>query len=517
LLAWQWALIARGAESRGIQASQEKNDALNQRAVFMTHSGLIPQDAVFARALSGHRGLDSIAVVHGRHDRSAAASQQAFGRIVDIAQSFDPSSALSNLQANLGFLADFESRGGESTVLQDVYQDRWLLGRFDLPFIAAYLVHGIRVLGEILDDSVVVVVGELTMALYRCARRLALGQAPYLFPLGARFFPHFYFEDSLGMRWRQCRATYSKYMKEGVPDQYAAIAEAKLASIVNDHAPHTGFGQLRKHPALGMEPLHEKMRWARIQSHVSYWGTDFSERNRNPRILTSPWQMSPPAMISRWVAQRSSARYLGAASKAALSYEGDYCTFFLHYQPEYTVEGVGFPVVDQVGLVRTIAQCLPPHMRLIVKEQPWMVGSRPRDLYAKLKQLPNVLIAGQDHNSRHLISTSACVFSISGTAALEALFFGTPSVLFSDVFHSAFEGVETVFNLYELPDRMRELLRGEVANTHASSIAALAAIYSESYPGSLTSLIADEAVTFSRDNVQRLGEAILMEFDKRDL
>ncbi len=484
--------------------------------VFMTHSELIRMDALFARGLRDRLGLGSVAVVHGKRDRAAAEAEQAFDRVVDVVERFEPTGAERRVAANLARLAELEREGGEATLYQDIYQDRWLLGRFDQPFLADYLAHGTGVLQEVLAGDVRLVMGEMTMALYRTARRLALGRAPFLYPMNARFFWRFYFEDDLELGWRRCCQTYAAFRRDGIPDGPRREAEAALAAIVEKQIPHAAFSVMRRFASAGAEPLHAKLQRQRIANHVAYWRQDFPERRRNPRIQMPPWEMSPLGMVTRWAREHRNLRFLRAHSLRNLPEEQAFCSYFLHYQPEYTVEGVGFPVVDQAALVRTIAQSLPVEMLLLVKEQPFMAGCRPEAFYRALLALPNVRLVAEDANSRELIRRSRCVFSISGTSALEALFFGIPAVLFSRVFHSGFDGITRVLDLYSLPDRVRKLLAQGPRDTRESSLAALAAMYTESYDGLLMTEIADPSLVLNEANAVALGTGLARELARRD-
>ena len=283
---------------------------MSEYGVFMTHGGLIQMDAIFARALRDQLGWESVAIVHGTRDRVTAEEEQAFGSVVDVLQGFDPDGCEKRLRANLGLLAELEQTAGESTIYQDIYQDRWLLGRFDLAIQASYLARGAQILWKVLEGDVRVVMGEMTMALYRMARRMVLGRR---------------------------------------------------------------------------------------------------------RISTRSTRVSTDA-------------------------------------------------------------CL---------------------------------------DSRELIRQSRCVFTISGTAALEALFFGVPAIVFSHVFFAPFQGITGVFDLYALPDHVRSLLKGGRPDTRRSSLAALAAMYTESYPGLVMSEVADARTVRAPENKQAVGAALAMELTLR--
>lgn len=485
--------------------------------VFMTHDGYIRQDAVFARQIRQRAGIGSIAVVHGRRNYLMAERQEAFDRIVDLVQGFDPSHADHSLARNLSRLAEIERRTGEATIMQDVFQDRWLLGRFDLAYIVAYLAHAADVLESVLSGDVRAVIGEMTMAVYRLARRLAQDRAPYLFPIGARFFPRFYFEDSLYMEWHRCRAAYRHFMQNGIPSELRAEVEPVLNDIVERQATPAMFVHLKPNPGAGSEPIRTKLRWERLEKNLSYWRYDFPETAHNPRVLASAWEMLPHSKLLRWANERRVIRWFRSHAIDTFPADIQFCTYFMHYQPEYTVEGIGYPFADQRALIRTIAQSLPLGVWLLVKEQPFMLGLRPRSYYEQILSLPNVRLVSEKANSRDLIRNSKIVFTISGTAALEAMFYGVPAVLFGRVFHATFEGITLVRDLYSLSDVVHSLLKHGCQDNRRSALAALAAMYVSSYPGQLASLFSLESHLFHPENQVKLGAALQAELESRGL
>ena len=277
------------------------------------------------------------------------------------------------------------------------------------------------------------------------------------------------------------------------------------------------FAHVKPNPSLGAEPIRSKLKIDRLAENVAYWQHDAAEAAYNPRVLATVAEMLPHAKVLRWQRERRVIHWFRQQATAQSDDRISYATYFLHYQPEFTVEGIGFPVTNQAALIRTIAQSLPIGMQLIVKEQPFMLGLRPRAYYEELLTLPNVKLASVAANSRTFIQHSQIVFTISGTAALEAMFFGVPAVVFSPVFHSEFEGITRVRDLYTLPEVVHGLLAQHQANGLAWGQLALAAIYAESYPGELATLVVPAAHTSRPENQIRLGDALETELKRRNI
>lgn len=146
-----------------------------------------------------------------------------------------------------------------------------------------------------------------------------------------------------------------------------------------------------------------------------------------------------------------------------------------------------------------------------------MLGLRSQRFYEELLSMPNVRLASEAVNSRELILRSQIVFTISGTAALEAMFYGVPAVVFSHVFHSEFEGITPVYDLYTLSEVVRTLLTKGLTDNRKSALAALAAMYAASYPGELMSLTVSESGVLNEENISQLRNALIQELRWRKL
>lgn len=491
---------------------------MQRRLMLFSHSGLIRQDAIFARAVYRQDGLKSVVVVHGVRDALAAAKQEAFHEVVDVIANFEPRAQRSSYTRAVDHLKRLEHDLPGPPILQDILQDRWLQSKRSLDFTTKYLAHVASRLERLFADfEIVAMVGELTVAAYRLGRRYGRGRSPYLYPLPSRFYPRIYFEDGLFLEWTRCRELFRHFMSSGVPSELIDVAEPILDGILGRDAAPAMFDHLKAGLRLGVgaERISGKLSPQHLRDNVDYWHYDALEYRRNPLVLQTPWQMGPFHKAARWAAERNRASWYRKHTTSAPREKLRFCTFFLHYQPEYTVEGIAFPFSNQIALIRTIAHSLPIDMLLLVKEQPFMMGLRPISYYRELLGIPNVCLVAETENGRTLVRGSRIVFTLTGTAALEAMFFGIPAVVFGRVFHGDFDGITTVHDLYRLADVVRMLLeRPRVAN-RTTSIAVLAAMHSASYPGQLTGTLTDESLVYSRENEERLGSALTCELESR--
>lgn len=106
----------------------------------------------------------------------------------------------------------------------------------------------------------------------------------------------------------------------------------------------------------------------------------------------------------------------------------------LHKQPEASIDVIGKYYDDQLLNIRNIASQLKDHEHLVVKEHSNAIGDRSLGFYKQLNKYPRVLLVNENVNTKDLMAQSLGVFTVSGTAALEASLMGINSYCFSEVY-----------------------------------------------------------------------------------
>ena len=101
-----------------------------------------------------------------------------------------------------------------------------------------------------------------------------------------------------------------------------------------------------------------------------------------------------------------------------------YTLFTLHVQPEASTSELAPFHVNQLAVIENIARCLPLDWVLVVKQNKSMQNIDPIWFQQKLKQIPNVLLASANENTKELIKHSQAVISITGTSGMEASVLG---------------------------------------------------------------------------------------------
>jgi len=105
-----------------------------------------------------------------------------------------------------------------------------------------------------------------------------------------------------------------------------------------------------------------------------------------------------------------------------------------HKQPESSIDIVGRYHEDQFSTVIDLWRLLPFGWKLVVKEHTNAIGDRPYSFYKKLLKYPNIILADEKINSKHLIERSQLVATVAGTLGYEAALMKKPAITFAKVF-----------------------------------------------------------------------------------
>lgn len=111
--------------------------------------------------------------------------------------------------------------------------------------------------------------------------------------------------------------------------------------------------------------------------------------------------------------------------------------FPLHFSPESSINVPAPYYIDQTRVVdRILLDRQNDNRMLVLKEHPAMFGFRERGFYGALKRRPFVQFVHRSTPSYELIRQARTVYSVTGTACLEAFFFGVDWVQYGENFLS---------------------------------------------------------------------------------
>ncbi len=104
--------------------------------------------------------------------------------------------------------------------------------------------------------------------------------------------------------------------------------------------------------------------------------------------------------------------------------------FPLHLEPEIALLSLSPEFNNSMEMIAWISKSMPADSLLVVKEQPLSFGVRSRHYYDNFRRIPNVILAHPSVGSWEWIKASRLVATITGTAGIEAVFFGKPVLSF---------------------------------------------------------------------------------------
>ncbi len=144
------------------------------------------------------------------------------------------------------------------------------------------------------------------------------------------------------------------------------------------------------------------------------------------------------------------------------SFSGDprpYVVFFLHVQPERTIDVMSPHNSNQLEVIRQLRMVLPSSIKLAVKEHPSAYGIQPPAFYRGLEGIPDVSLLKAGDNTRKLLESAAFAATITGTVGMEAALLDIPAVVLSDVFFSRMPNVFRLKNPSDLSAALPSVLK----------------------------------------------------------
>jgi hypothetical protein len=129
-------------------------------------------------------------------------------------------------------------------------------------------------------------------------------------------------------------------------------------------------------------------------------------------------------------------RKLSRKTHRCFSYDmptGEYIYYPLHVDPEASTIVLSPFHTDQMAIIEAISKNMPAGMKLIVKEHLPCAGKRPNGFYKRISTIPGVTLVSPFMDNFSLIKNAAVVATITGTAGLEAMILGKPTLVFGPV------------------------------------------------------------------------------------
>ena len=490
-----------------------KNNTTSKPEAFFifSHSSQIRYYAVFAQAIKTYKpNIQLVLFVHGMEEVKIGQETNTFDEIIDFVQDFVvEKSEMSRVNQ---LIIQTEKEYGHPFMWEDVKIDRWLTN-VETNTTIQYLNHCSEVLNEAIERlNPILGFSEFTRAIYRFAKRkFDILNIDYLHFECSRYFANFLFYDN--MNWSNVKVDeyYKYYLRhpDETPKNILSLYDNILKrttklSYQNNFTVNTGYEKFTL--ISGIKKVYNVLFKHKENRNVN-----------NP--MSSLIDTGILKKIGRTIKHRLNKRYYDKIITRNVDLDRKFSMYFLHYQPEYTVEGLGIFYTDQAFLIENIASAIPADHLLYVKEHRPMIGLRDKQFYERITKHKNVVLIDHYLNGFNLIEKCQLVFTISGTAAMEAMYLGKQAIVFSKYFGETrfINFCDSFWKLKELihENLQKKLKKGE-AKQH--SLAYLAARYKVSRKGQ-TPLAENEIISFVSDlaNTKIVKQSMVEEIIERGI
>lgn len=165
--------------------------------------------------------------------------------------------------------------------------------------------------------------------------------------------------------------------------------------------------------------------------------------------------------------KKKSLKYEYKKLSVSPDYSKTYIYIPLHYQPEKTTSPEGGIYVDQALMIELVLAAIPKDWFVYVKEHPSQFSNRlygeqgrSDKFYRDINALSNVKLINIDEDSFRLIDNAKAVATVTGTAGLEAVIRGCPTLVFGYAWYKGCPGIHPVYSYNDLKLAIEKISNG---------------------------------------------------------
>lgn len=195
------------------------------------------------------------------------------------------------------------------------------------------------------------------------------------------------------------------------------------------------------------------------------------EKRRNPNLknLVSPWRQWREMIFKPhkfWAKKSCYDRYKRSSVQVKDGLK--YFFFALHVQPERTSMPEGFGFQNQVLILQTVQQYLPPDVKIVIKEHPstftldWSHKHRNKKFYDLITSMPNVILSDLASDTFGLVDKAMAVITITGNIGVESFVRGKPVIYFG-LSQLRVKGVHVYRSHSELKSYIEGVVEGKIS------------------------------------------------------
>jgi len=356
----------------------------------------------------------------------------------------------------------------------------------------------IRMIEEIVTKfNIRIVIGEKTMLYERVLHnKMKELNGHAFFPLPAKYFDRIYFDESLNNDWPVFRTTFENFKLAHYKDAINKEVAEMIFNIRHKQFKHVlpKFLPTLSHPSQRL--WLQKINPFRIINYIKKLIISIILKNRDPEA-NSPYHFHFDGKYFLPLFEVLKRDFVNPVKTyRSISHtnipDGKYVAYFMHLEPEFTIDSLANQYRNQVELIHRVAKKLPVDIKVAVKENPVTLISHPksRNYYKELTKLPNIYLLRDDVDSHMIIQNSMAVFTLTGTVAIECFLFNKPCFTLGNVFFK-YTGITTpVDSIEQLSQSLMHVLLETPKNKDPKENDTLSqtffqAIFDSSRPGKL--------------------------------
>jgi len=250
----------------------------------------------------------------------------------------------------------------------------------------------------------------------------------YLSPSSARVKNYFSYSDNIQLLFPQIDETYSKLLKDYNNNDTRFAKAKELYSIIMNDLENPNYFERRnsRFNIAKFDTLGRVIKWF-VVTVIGLLKVFTMNVVNKPSIIFKKCRYYLFYKIQNLLLTRPK-------FYDKFNFNDKYVYYPLHGAPEYSINIMGTMWLNQLNNIELLAKSIPADWNVYVKEHPGTLVARvrPMNFFKKIKELPNVRLLPIDEDMHKIISNADMVAVVVGTAGLEAVLRGIPTISFAD-------------------------------------------------------------------------------------
>lgn len=218
---------------------------------------------------------------------------------------------------------------------------------------------------------------------------------------------------------------FQEYEQAGIRDEWIKKAEEYLKSFQDRKVLYEGMVPIPKREAFQFPRLSSRNIARTLGNEIAYRRKYAKDNHIRGYFVPSIYRRFLIPLKMKRLHHKLHSHFAAMDDLKKL----EYVFFPLHHEPEIATLIWGKSLMNQIEVARSIARCIPPWMKLVVKDHPRTMGYRTLSYYKKILEIPNVILATPYLEVQPIIKESKMVISIASFVSFEAILYQIPTIM----------------------------------------------------------------------------------------